>query len=171
MATGNTLPNILEFTGADVTEGDFKVALNKLLLYLNDVLGPNGEKAGGPSRGIIAFSGTVDQIPAGWALCDGNNGTPDLRDRFIIGAGGTYAVDATGGATSQTATISGNTGATTLDINTMPSHGHAFSLSPSDHNSAPSPAPKTGDSPYMYTNSTTAAGGSQPHAQVEAKRS
>jgi len=38
-------------------------------------------------RGIIAmWSGTISTIPTGWALCDGTNGTPDLRDRFIVGA-------------------------------------------------------------------------------------
>ena len=39
-------------------------------------------------RGIItAWSGAYNQIPAGWLLCDGSNGTPDLRGRFIFGAG------------------------------------------------------------------------------------
>ena len=36
---------------------------------------------------IVAFSGDVSGIPQGWALCDGTNGTPDLRGRFILGAG------------------------------------------------------------------------------------
>jgi microcystin-dependent protein len=53
----------------------------------------------GVPTGIIAiWSGSVVSIPSGWALCDGTSGTPDLRDRFIVGAGNTYAVDATGGA-------------------------------------------------------------------------
>ena len=39
-------------------------------------------------------------VPAGWSLCDGGNGTPDLRDRFIVGSGSTYAIDDTGGAAS-----------------------------------------------------------------------
>lgn len=39
-----------------------------------------------PVGGIVMWSGSVASIPAGWALCDGLNGTPDLRDRFIIGA-------------------------------------------------------------------------------------
>jgi microcystin-dependent protein len=39
-----------------------------------------------PSGGIIMWSGSVAAIPDGWFLCDGSNGTPDLRDRFIIGA-------------------------------------------------------------------------------------
>jgi hypothetical protein len=53
------------------------------------------------TKGIICmWSGAVDAVPWGWALCDGTNGTPDLRDRFIVGAGSTYAKGATGGATS-----------------------------------------------------------------------
>lgn len=50
-----------------------------------------------PAGGIIIWSGSTGSIPSGWLLCDGTNGTPDLRDRFIIGAGNTYAVNATGG--------------------------------------------------------------------------
>jgi len=50
---------------------------------------------GVPTRGIIMWSGAVDQIPEGWVLCDGNNGTPDLRDKFVLGAGGSLPV--TGG--------------------------------------------------------------------------
>jgi len=47
---------------------------------------------------IKMWSGEVDTWPAGWALCDGDNGTPDLTDRFIVGAGDTYCVGHTGGA-------------------------------------------------------------------------
>jgi hypothetical protein len=51
-----------------------------------------------PSGGIIMWSGSVATIPVGWLLCNGSNSTPDLRNRFVIGAGSTYAVDATGGS-------------------------------------------------------------------------
>lgn len=47
---------------------------------------------------ILIWSGAIVNIPIGYVLCDGNNGTPDLRDRFIIGAGDSYAVDSTGGS-------------------------------------------------------------------------
>lgn len=71
-----------------------------------------------PTGGIIEWSGAVGDIPAGWVLCDGTNGTPDLRNRFIIGAGtgagGTLAVGATGGANTATSTsTSPGTGQTT----------------------------------------------------------
>jgi microcystin-dependent protein len=50
-----------------------------------------------PQGSIGLWSGN-GSIPSGWVICNGQNGTPDLRDRFIIGAGSTYAVNATGGA-------------------------------------------------------------------------
>jgi microcystin-dependent protein len=46
---------------------------------------------------IILWSGSVASIPSGWLLCDGTSSTPDLRDRFVVGAGSTYAVGGTGG--------------------------------------------------------------------------
>lgn len=47
---------------------------------------------------ILLWSGAIVDIPAGYRLCDGTVGTPDLRDRFVIGAGDTFAVNATGGS-------------------------------------------------------------------------
>jgi len=54
--------------------------------------------SGFPSGGIIMWSGSIASIPSGWYLCDGNNGTPNLKDRMVIGAGNLYAVNATGGS-------------------------------------------------------------------------
>ena len=59
-----------------------------------------------PVGGIIMWSGTIASIPTGWNLCDGNDGTPDLRNKFILGAfsdgsGSTYpnvSTGATGGS-------------------------------------------------------------------------
>tara|TARA_B100000965_G_scaffold281531_1_gene239424 strand:- start:4061 stop:5638 length:1578 start_codon:yes stop_codon:yes gene_type:complete len=50
-----------------------------------------------PVGGIIIWSGAQNAIPTGWALCDGSSGRPDLRNRFVVGAGSTYSVGATGG--------------------------------------------------------------------------
>jgi len=50
-----------------------------------------------PMGVIVMWSGALTTIPAGWALCDGSNGTPDLRDRFVVGAGSTYNRGDTGG--------------------------------------------------------------------------
>ncbi len=52
---------------------------------------------------IIMWAGTPEIVPAGWHLCDGTNGTPDLRDRFVIGAGASYGPWASGGATAASA--------------------------------------------------------------------
>jgi hypothetical protein len=47
---------------------------------------------------IVMWAGTLTNIPPGYALCDGTNGTPDLSDRFIVGAGNSFALHETGGA-------------------------------------------------------------------------
>ena len=52
-----------------------------------------------PSGLIAIWSGSLGSIPSGWVLCNGQNGTPDLRNSFILGAGATYAVGSTGGST------------------------------------------------------------------------
>jgi len=51
-----------------------------------------------PAGGIIIWSGAIGAVPSGWYLCDGTNGTPDLRNRFIVGAGSTYSVGGNGGS-------------------------------------------------------------------------
>ena len=57
---------------------------------------------------IMLWSGAQNAIPTGWYLCDGNNSTPDLRDRFVVGAGNSYSVGDNGG--NNTVTVSGTTG-------------------------------------------------------------
>ena len=51
---------------------------------------------------IVLWSGAANAIPTGFVLCDGNNNTPDLRNRFVVGAGSGYAVNATGGSANAT---------------------------------------------------------------------
>jgi microcystin-dependent protein len=66
-----------------------------------------------PSGVIVLWSGTTSNVPSGWALCNGSNGTPDLRDRFVVGSGGAYNPGSTGGASTVTLTNS-----------QIPSHSH-----------------------------------------------
>jgi microcystin-dependent protein len=66
-----------------------------------------------PRGVIVMWSGSIAAIPTGWAICDGANTTPDLRSRFIVGAGSTYAVAATGGATTAA-----------LAVANLPAHNH-----------------------------------------------
>jgi len=67
---------------------------------------------------IIMWNSTVASIPTGFVLCDGNNGTPDLRGRFVVGhhpSNGDYDVDDTGGEES-----------VTLTVNQIPAHTHTY---------------------------------------------
>jgi len=57
---------------------------------------------------IFLWSGAIIDIPAGFQLCDGTNGTPDLRNQFVVGSGDTYAPDDTGGAINHTHDVTGD---------------------------------------------------------------
>ena len=60
-------------------------------------------------QGIVAiWSGAIVDIPAGWLICDGTNDTPDLRDRFVLGAGGSANPNDTGGTSTHTHTFTSN---------------------------------------------------------------
>ena len=68
-------------------------------------------------RGVVKmWYGNASAVPEGWAICDGTQGTPDLRDSFIIGAGGKYALDARGGAASATPEVSTGTAKTGIRL-------------------------------------------------------
>lgn len=82
-------------------------AINKL---------PTGSN-GVPKGSIVIWSGTTANIPSGWALCDGKNGRPDLRDRFVLGSGGTTSTGAKGGSKE-----------VTLTVEQMPAHQHGLKL-------------------------------------------
>ena len=58
--------------------------------------------AGLPGGVIVMWSGQLDAIPAGWVLCDGSDGTPDLRNRFVLGVGAPDYQGSTGGSGSHT---------------------------------------------------------------------
>lgn len=68
-----------------------------------------------PTGIITLWYGNTGNIPSGWVLCDGGNNTPDLRDRFVVGAGYSYGVGATGGEATHT-----------LTVNEMPKHQHEY---------------------------------------------
>ncbi len=72
------------------------IASAKINQNFDDLL--SGINTAMPSGGIIIWSGAVASIPSGWYLCDGNNSTPDLRGKFIIGAGGAYTKGSVGGS-------------------------------------------------------------------------
>lgn len=89
---------------------------------------------------IGMWSGSVATIPTGWGLCDGTSGKPDLRNRFILGAGDTYAPGTSGGSLTSTASgghthtespagshsHGGATASHTLTADQIPSHTHTY---------------------------------------------
>ena len=86
---------------------------------------------------ILLWSGSIVTIPAGWILCDGNNGTPDLTNQFVVGAGGVYAVGATGGA---------------------PSHSHPFTTDGHEHTIPAGMQIETGTGKAAVTSNVTDSG-------------
>ena len=85
-------------TGKGLSSNDFTAAYKQKLDRM-------------PVGMIVMWSGS--SVPTGWALCDGTNGTPDLRDRFIVGSGSGYSIGDKGGASYVTLTTA-----------QMPIHSH-----------------------------------------------
>lgn len=75
---------------------------------------------------IIWYHGDPASPPSGWASCDGNNGTPDLRGKMPFGAGGATNPGVTGGSTTFTATGTLTVDAHNLTISEIPAHNHPF---------------------------------------------
>lgn len=109
-----------------------------------------------PMGSIVIWSGTVASIPSGWQLCNGTNGTPDLRDRFVVGArqdsGGTAMTMVSGGLTKTGGNISHTHSGTTdpryirsggnwriddnsggSDYDVVDPHSHTFTTNSTSH--------------------------------------
>ena len=109
-----------------------------------------------PAGVICMWSGESTAIPSGWHLCDGEEGTPDLRDRFIVGAGSTYEVGNTGGEATHT-----------LTVNEMPSHNHGFTGTSHSHTGSLSGATAASAGSHthnMSENLTAASSGNHTHS-------
>lgn len=91
----------------------------QLTAFIISVLG----SAAVPIGAIFLWNHTKGAIPTGYQICDGTNGTIDLRDKFVAGAGSAYAAGATGGATTGTPTING----TSLTTAQLAVHAHGVS--------------------------------------------
>ena len=102
-----------------------------------------------PVGAIVIWSGSVDNIPAYWHLCDGTNGTIDLRDKFVLGAGNGYSVGATGGEATHT-----------LTIGEMPSHSHSISYGRHGGTGQTTSADFSGSN---FTETTSTVGGGAAH--------
>lgn len=128
-----------------VAQADDHLRLLKTVLK-NTFPNLNGPVTGTPASlnspippGLIAMWSGVS-APSGWSLCDGTNGTPDLRDRFIIGASASKPLASTGGDTATTTagnhihsmtgaglhSHTGLTGSSSLTVAQMPAHSHTW---------------------------------------------
>jgi len=96
-----------------------------------------------PPGGIIMWSGSADVVPSGWVLCDGTNGTPDLRDRFVIGAGNRYPVHTIGG--NKDAIVPAHSHSANSVVND-PGHTHTYQT-------ATATAPQSGRDTQCYFSS------------------
>lgn len=121
-------------------------------------------RAGGltPIGGLILWYGDAAAIPAGWALCDGTNGTPDLRGRIPVGVDPGQAEFDTLGKTGGAKTVTLSTGQIPGHNHTQDSHGHGVTDPAHRHGF-------DGDTGFRYVVTTpagtdhanTAAGGTQ----------
>jgi hypothetical protein len=78
---------------------------------------------------ILLWSGAIANVPSGWVLCDGTNGTPNLVDRFVIGAASDDASVAKTNVTGSLTVSGGSKDAVVVDHNhsiTDPGHAHNF---------------------------------------------
>jgi len=110
---------------------------------------------------IMLWSGSSATIPTGWLLCDGSSSTPDLRNRFVVGATSTYAVGATGG--SADAIVVSHTHTATV---TDPGHTHNAAILGSGSNINANPgvqvttsSTSTATTGITVANSTTGSSG------------
>jgi hypothetical protein len=97
-----------------------------------------------PYGTILMWSGSIATIPTGWNLCDGTNGTPDLRNKFIIGAHSDNAGIASTTITGSPGSTGGTKDAIVVDHThsiTDPTHSHeAYSANQSESNAFGGPS-------------------------------
>lgn len=184
--TGNVQGNLVG--GVDTREAELLVADGSIpisaIIGLGDLLAGLGTV---PIGVMMAWSGSIDTIPPGWALCDGDNGTPDMRGRFLIGAGGQYAVGAQVGSASHTHVATAEESGehvheitveeTELSVNQIPAHRHlngvvdnapdflfAFGAAPVENLPRGSMEANNQSGPFQGLTSETGAGAGHSHA-------
>ena len=94
-------------------DADFTYNPSTNTLKVGNIIDSSGNASAFVTGMIILWYGDTTNIPGGFVLCDGQNSTPDLRDRFIIGAGNNFSAGNTGGSNS-----------ITLSEANLPSHRH-----------------------------------------------
>jgi len=180
--TANTNPIVMDSSGRLANEVWLTYGFNyKFVLQtsaavtlgtydnLYGIIGVAGTSTGTtiPLGVITLWYGSIGSVPTGWYLCDGANGTPDLRNRFIVGAGSTYSVAATGGSADAIVVTHTHTATSTV---TDPGHAHGIggSLSlpttanqayPAGNNATPQSATATTGITVATTNASAGVSG------------
>ena len=118
----------LRLTGSDSSNDDITITAGSQVTI--DNVTANGFRLNStatitevPTGIVVLWSGASNAIPSGWSLCDGSGSTPDLRDKFIVGAGNNYSVDATGGS-ANTPVVSHSHGSGNYSTSNTGSHTH-----------------------------------------------
>lgn len=111
-----------------------------------------------PAGLICMWSGSVSAVPDGWALCDGQNGTPDLRNRFVVAAGGSYSVGSTGDGSIPSHTH----GAGTLAAASAGAHTHTGTASSAGAHSHTASTNNTGEHTHLLNLSQGGQNGYYP---------
>lgn len=147
-----------EHCGLRLFEGGDPVRREDFNTVLGQIDAAIGGKADGPASSIlppgviVLWSGAANAIPSGWALCNGQNGTPDLRNRFVVGAGSTYSVGAKGGEATHK-----------LKVSEMPSHTHSMSAFKNETYGGWLNSGSSSGYSYETGNATAATGGGAAH--------
>ncbi len=152
-----TWTNMAELTDIPVTSTPVRLLLpeSEISQYFVRISEAAYEGQEIPSGVIVMWSGATTNIPAGWVLCDGRNGTPNLGDRFIVGATTniqTYAATTIEGAATQnggsvshqhsgttdplsigTTRIDDNSGGSDYNWMNPSGHAHTFTAGASNH--------------------------------------
>ena len=129
-----------------------------------------------PLGGIVIWSGAIVDIPDNWQICDGTNSTPDLRNRFVVGAGDTYAVTDTGGAASMdlehSHTLTSPTASDGAHTHTQAnatggSHTHTISANTNNENTTAGSCQFIDVTPAQYQHTHSTGGGNTDAATHE----
>lgn len=111
---------------------------------------------------VILWAGTLETIPTGWHLCNGEDGTIDLCGMFALGAGGTYSLGDEGGSEE-----------VTLIEAQMPGHSHSATYYSGgggtnifEKSTSSDYWMKYSSSANAVSNRTSSVGGSQPHPNM-----
>jgi hypothetical protein len=177
---GNVTGKALTVTSAtSVVQGSVRLSTTAEIIAgisAETAITPAGLRALLPRGIVLDWSGSEASVPAGWALCNGANGTPDLSGKFVIAAGATYAVGSTGGSANAVVVSHGHTATAGFggththsgSTNTAGSHNHTMpttndngtpgSTILADRTGSGSPKPTSAAGNHAHSLSINAAG-------------